>query len=191
MVHAQTMRQMPSSHATSLQARHLPSTLLLSATRRCVSERTHQPLTPCLVRCEPSTSPPPTIFHRHTIVPQCSTAPIFHRVLDSAPTTESVLLTATDSGVLAALNPVGGLFGSLSSLGFFDGCSLDVQFWKYQNAPSFFLSLHRSLILVCFFVLSSSSTIRPRMGCSCQGKFRWLLDVGVNFSVCFFSFLLF
>jgi len=35
-----------------------------------------------------------------------STAPIFHRVLDSAQTTKGVLLTATDSGVLAALNPV-------------------------------------------------------------------------------------
>jgi hypothetical protein len=40
-------------------------------------------------------------------------------------------------------------------------------------------------------LLFQSRTIRPRMGCSSRGKFRWLLDVGVNFSVCFFSFLLF
>jgi ER membrane protein complex subunit 1 len=41
-----------------------------------------------------------------------STAPIFHRILNSAPTTKSGLLTATDSGVLAALNSVDGSLGS-------------------------------------------------------------------------------
>jgi hypothetical protein len=76
--------------------------------------------------------------------------------------TKSVLLMVTDSSVLAALNPVGGLFGFLLWV-FFDECSLDVQFRKYQNGPSFFISLCRSLILVRFFVLGSSSTIRPSM----------------------------
>jgi hypothetical protein len=63
-----------------------------------------------------------TDWHKNLIgiprITTLSTAPIFHRVLDSAPTTKSVLLTATGSGVLAALNPVDGLLGSrfLSSL---------------------------------------------------------------------------
>jgi ER membrane protein complex subunit 1 len=57
-----------------------------------------------------------TDWHKNFIgVPRIttlSTAPTFHRILNSAPTTKSVLLTATDSGVLAALNPVDGSLGS-------------------------------------------------------------------------------
>jgi ER membrane protein complex subunit 1 len=52
-----------------------------------------------------------TDWHKNLIgvrITTLSTAQICHRVLDSAPTTKSVPLMATDSGVLAALNPVDG-----------------------------------------------------------------------------------
>jgi len=43
-----------------------------------------------------------------------STAPVFHRV--GKETTQSVILTATESNVLAALNPVNGSIGTRFSL---------------------------------------------------------------------------
>jgi hypothetical protein len=50
-----------------------------------------------------------------------STAPVFHRVGEK--TTRSVLLTATENNVLAALNPVNGSVGARRLIIAFGNCS--------------------------------------------------------------------
>lgn len=48
------------------------------------------------------------------LVSSLSTAPTFHRLAKSGAATQSVILTATSSNVLAALNPVDGSIGMYS-----------------------------------------------------------------------------